>query len=115
MNDVHLLKTGANKGKRFYGVQTVSGDSERVRGWDLMTHGGFITYPHHDACGLCTYVTPRSGSKIWVYLDTMNSSSANRTSLFKDWDDIFMASVSMSVPDVPLGALVLQRGDTLYA
>ena len=34
-------------------------------------------------------------------------------SLFKDWDGIFMDSTSMSAPDVPLGALVLQRGDTL--
>lgn len=113
MNATHLKKTEENEGRFYFGVQAVSGDSEKVRGWDLMTHGGFVTYGHHDADGLCTYVTPRSGSKIWVYLDTANSTSADRAKLFEDWDGVFSSSTEMEVTKVPMGALLLRKGDTL--
>jgi len=33
--------------------------------WDLFTHAGFLTYPHHDAAGFCTYVFVREGCKMW--------------------------------------------------
>ncbi|KAF8435844.1 hypothetical protein L210DRAFT_3648501 [Boletus edulis BED1] len=113
MNVAHLSKTGINSGKSYFGVQTMLGDAERVRGWDLMTHGGFLTHAHHDACGLCTFTSVRSGSKIWVYLGTPGDSGVGRESLFKAWDALFLDALKMTLPDVPLGALVLRKGDTL--
>lgn len=113
MNDVHLPKTGDNSAKAYYGVQGILGDTERVRGWDLITHGGFLTYGHHDACGLCTYTTPRSGSKIWVYLGTLDEDEKDLESLFEAWDRLFAEGLEMRLPDVPVGALVLRKGDTL--
>jgi hypothetical protein len=113
MNVCHLPKTGGNSEKNLMGVQTVTGDSEKVRGWDLLTHGGFLTYPHHDACGLATYVTVRSGKKIWAYLDTPNGSTQSRQALFKDWDKIFVSTIELKVPDGKMGTVVLGEGDTL--
>lgn len=116
MNSTHLPKTGKNEHKKYYGVQIISGDSERVRGWDLMTHGGFVTYPHHDASGLCTYVTVRSGTKIWAYIDTESNVSTGKAALYSEWDALFRKSSGTEVPpEVPMGTLLLSRGDTLYA
>jgi hypothetical protein len=34
--------------------------------WELHTHGSFLSYPHHDAAGLCTYVYVKLGAKLWA-------------------------------------------------
>lgn len=112
MNDCHVPAAGDNREKQFYGVQSILGDSERLRGWDLMTHGGFLTYPHHDAGGLCTYVTVRSGSKIWAYIGNRKSSPSTRQALFKEWDSMF-STFETSFGKYQLGAVVLECGDTL--
>ena len=36
--------------------------------WDLLTHGGFHTWPHHDASGMATWILMRTGCKIWCPL-----------------------------------------------
>jgi hypothetical protein len=113
MNNSHLPKTGKNKDKAYYGVQMISGDAEKVRGWDLMTHGGFVTYPHHDASGLCTYITVRSGTKIWAYFGTPTDTPKGTAALYSKWDKLFLASVGSKAPEVPVGTLLLARGDTL--
>ena len=38
------------------------------QGWRLVTHPGFLTMPHHDCCGMCTYVIGNSGAKIWAVM-----------------------------------------------
>ena len=38
------------------------------RSWGLAHHAGILTYPHHDAEGMCTYVVPMSGAKDWVVI-----------------------------------------------
>jgi len=40
-------------------------DLAKLVHWDLVTMGGFYTYPHHDANGYCTWVSVRCGAKIW--------------------------------------------------
>ncbi|KAI5985437.1 hypothetical protein F5J12DRAFT_898994 [Pisolithus orientalis] len=114
MNDVYLPHSGKNTGKSYYGMQAVLGDVERLHGWDLLMHGGFIMYPHHDAAGLCTYITVQSGSKIWGYFDTPGSQDASRENLFKAWDDIFADNVNLKFHKYPLRTIHLQCGDTLY-
>lgn len=113
MNNCHLPREEPNDGKPFFGAKVITGDTELVRGWDLLTHGGFLTYPHHDPCGLATYVTLRSGTKIWGFLDTVGSSSTSRESLLADWDNMARRTMSVGVPNAPLGTVVLRRGDTL--
>ncbi|KAG9311146.1 hypothetical protein JVU11DRAFT_8209 [Chiua virens] len=115
MNATHLAKTGENKSKKYFGVQTISGDSERVRGWDIMTHGGFLTHAHVDTCGLCTYITVRSGSKIWIYADAdKDDKVTTRKGLFARWDRLLVFREGQCAPDgFTLGGVLLQRGDTL--
>lgn len=36
--------------------------------WLLLHHAGFVTYPHHDANGLMTYVIPEDGWKFWAIM-----------------------------------------------
>ncbi|KAG1761763.1 hypothetical protein EV702DRAFT_1206970 [Suillus placidus] len=37
-----------------------------VKGWALLHHAGFLTYPHHDAEGSLTWVRMEVGIKFWV-------------------------------------------------
>lgn len=37
-----------------------------VKGWGLLHHAGFLTYPHHDAEGSLTWVRMEFGIKFWV-------------------------------------------------
>ena len=114
MNDCYLEAAGKNGGKEFIGPQLMLHDSWRMAGWDLLTHGGFLTYPHHDASGLCTYVTIRSGSKIWCYLDVPGSASMSRDALFRAWDGLFADNIGLEFTRrARPGTIVLERGDTL--
>lgn len=36
------------------------------QGWKLVTHPGYVTIPHHDCCGMGTYVIGNVGSKVWA-------------------------------------------------
>ncbi|KAI6139410.1 hypothetical protein BKA82DRAFT_4020172 [Pisolithus tinctorius] len=56
---------------------------------------GFITYPHHNVAGLCTYITIQSGSKVWGYFNTPGSQDVSRENLFKAWDDIFADNINL--------------------
>ncbi|KAL4062717.1 hypothetical protein V8B97DRAFT_1877570 [Scleroderma yunnanense] len=113
MNDCYLPDTSKNCDKCYYGVQAILGDTERLQGWDLLTHGGFLTYPHHNAGSLCTYVTVRSGSKIWGYFDTPGSDIARWDDLFKAWDNIFQDNIALTFKKCNLGTILLEQGDTL--
>lgn len=76
-------------------------------------HSGFLTVACHNAWGLCTHTSVRSGSKVWVHIDIPGKASANQKSMFEAWDMLFMEVLEMYLLDVPFGARVLQMGDTL--
>ncbi|KAL4061811.1 hypothetical protein J3A83DRAFT_4197074 [Scleroderma citrinum] len=109
MNDCYLPDTSKNCDKCYYGVQAILGDTERLQGWDLLMHGGFLTYPHHNAGSLCTYVTVRSGSKIWGYFDTPGSDIARWDDLFKAWDNIFQDNIALTFKKCNLGTILLEQ------
>ncbi|KAJ8690928.1 hypothetical protein PTI98_010546 [Pleurotus ostreatus] len=46
----------------------ISWDMLALNEWKLVTSAGFLTHPHHDAGGLSTWVTMKSGMKIWGIL-----------------------------------------------
>ena len=60
-------KPNANLDDRFLGPKVILYDMWRAQGWDILTHGGFITYFHHNASGLLTFVFHCLGCKIWAY------------------------------------------------
>lgn len=48
------------------GMHTYSVDTLTNARWDLFTHTGFHTWPHHDASGMSTWVRIRAGCKVWA-------------------------------------------------
>lgn len=60
------------------GPQAILFDCWRLKSWHLITHGGFFSHRHHDAGGLCTWMTIRSGLKIWGYLNVRVGSSVKQ-------------------------------------
>ena len=84
------------------------------QGWDIITHGGFLTYFHHDASGAVTFVTPRSGKKIWGIVKVKgNYSPDNRVDLFEEFDDILDESSTPSEERFEMGTVLLKEGDML--
>jgi len=66
-----------------FSIFSISWDNWRYSIWDLFTHGGFLTYVHHDGAGLCTYVFIRSGCKIWgVHRPKVTEKDNTRHSIF---------------------------------
>ena len=47
------------------GPQVTVLDTWKAQHWDLFTHPGFLTYPHHDGAGNATFTFMRYGCKIW--------------------------------------------------
>lgn len=53
-------------------IDNVPPDVWRTRLWILLHHAAFVTYPHHDANGLTTYILPEDGWKFWGILEPKN-------------------------------------------
>ena len=90
------------------GPQTILYDTWRSQGWDLLSHGGFVTYPHHDASGLCTYVFVRSGAKLWGFFHPKVNGS--REERFGVYDSILHPTAMRWMDEPTLGYLLLERG-----
>ena len=86
----------------------------RAQGWDIITHGGFVTYFHHDVSGAVTFVTPRSGEKIWGIIKVKGKHSLdNRADLFEDFDAILNEDAPPSEDRFVMGTVLLEEGDML--
>lgn len=53
------------------GAHYVPHDSWRMMNWNLLTMSGFVTYPHHDAGGLGSFMSVRDGAKIWTVYEPL--------------------------------------------
>jgi hypothetical protein len=51
------------------GPQVIRMDTLTMLRWNLMCHGGYVTYPHKDANGLCTWIYAHVGVKVWAILE----------------------------------------------
>jgi hypothetical protein len=116
--DTTLKKTKKEKARAepnpdFLGPQVMLYDAWRGQGWALLSHGGFVTYPHHDASGLCTYVYPRSGCKLWGYFHpSVMEANQNRETLFKVFDTL-PGALEGTFKEEQLGTILLEEGDIL--
>lgn len=61
-------------------------DVARARCWHLFHGPLFHTYPHHDAGGLATWTTVRSGYKLWIVI--VPNGYLNAKSLQKHMKDL---------------------------
>lgn len=96
----------------YVGPRYMNFDMWRLQGWELHTHGGFLTYPHHDAAGLCTYVYPRSGAKIWMFIRPYLANYSSHEQLFQDQDKLGIFSRFRSVGQ--MGTILLEPGHVLW-
>jgi len=101
--------------KSHQGPQVILYDMWRGQGWDIITHGGFLTYPHHDVSGAVTFITPRSGEKMWGIIKVKGEYSPdNRVDLFEEFDAILDENSTPSEDRFVMGTILLEEGDMLY-
>ena len=61
--------------------------NKKMSRWALLTHAGFVTYPHKDADGVCTWVYAHQGVKIWGILKpTCETTRCSKEDLFQAHD-----------------------------
>jgi len=103
-------KQPAERARR--GIQAMHFDTWISRGWDVMTHGLFLTYPHHDASGLLTFSYVRSGVKIWCYIDLEDIDQSDQAAVLKAWTEYYSQPMACESYNrgVRLGTLVLEEG-----
>src|SRR5258705_88146 len=96
------------------GPQVILYDMWRGQGWDIITHGGFLTYFHHDVSGAVTFITPRSGEKMWGIIKVKGEHSPdNRVDLFEEFDSILDETSVPSGDRFVMGTILLEEGDML--
>jgi hypothetical protein len=101
--------------KSHQGPQVILYDMWRGQGWDIITHGGFLTYFHHDVLGVVTFVTPRLGEKMWGIIKVKEEySSDNRVDLFKEFNAILDENSTPFEDRFVMGTILLEEGDMLY-
>lgn len=84
--------------------------------WELFTHAGFHTYPHHDASGFGTYSYVRHGCKIWGIVRPRIDPKIHRTrqSVFNIMRTMLRPSPSLHYREVSdIFNLFLLEGDVL--
>ena len=73
-------------------------DFVRSRSWNLLTHGGFLTYAHHNTDGQMTWTAYHSGAKLWVFINPKDMSKyKTKEALFQLYNKLL--SDNDEVPD----------------
>jgi hypothetical protein len=107
------IPTGALD-KSQQGPQVILYDMWRGQGWDIISHGGFLTYPHHDVSGEVTFLTPCSGAKMWGIIKVKGDRTPdNRLDLFEEFDAMLDESSTPSEERFVMGSILLEEGDML--
>jgi hypothetical protein len=111
-------------GKDTIGGRIQLSDQVDSGSWVIATHGGFLTPPHHDAEGLCTFMIVSCGAKIWAILDPDSIPRAKeagdkgahrqtREGLWVEMDKIFEPETNQEGLDHVTSTIVLEPGDVL--
>ena len=86
-----------------------------LQGWRLLKHSRYITFPHHDCCGLCTYVVENAGAKLWVI---MCLKKAKYPILLQELIEMFQTATSPSAEgkysNADIATVCLKEGDVMY-
>ena len=97
------------------GPKAILYDVIRAKSWDLLMHAGFATYTHHDADGQMTWVTCRSGAKLWFIIHPEASEERKQKTikeLFAPYDTLLPDSGE--VPnDFEVSVVLLEPGQIL--
>jgi hypothetical protein len=100
------------------GPLVTSIDCIKLSHWDLLTMGGFYTFPHHDANGYCTWVSAHDGAKIWgirhfkpSVLEQQYSSSIKDTKQLHD--NVISGEEPVSTDETDIYVYVVKPGSVL--
>ena len=86
----------------------------RSQTWDIATHAGFVTYTHHNASGLDTFIFTRSGTKIWTIIRIQPECEPKTIAqLFKIYDRL-LAEPATIPAEMEAATVVLEEGQVLY-
>jgi hypothetical protein len=105
------------KEQSLLGPQTVRMDSMTMLRWCLMAHGTFVTYPHKDANGLCTWIYAHVGVKIWAILEPVYTfpSHDSRESQFELHGRMMHAPIVWEYEEVSkMYTAFLEPGDMMF-
>ena len=83
--------------------------------WNLLTHPGFVTYPHKDANDLCTWIYAHQGVKVWGILrPTYNAEKGSKEDVFKAHDAMVRPPADLSWDnESEMYTIFLAAGDLL--
>ncbi|KIK80752.1 hypothetical protein PAXRUDRAFT_157858 [Paxillus rubicundulus Ve08.2h10] len=83
--------------------------------WDIFTHAGFLTYPHHNASRLATYSYICSGAKIWAYMHLDKVDEHDQKDIFAKWFNYYHDTMVTETYDqnVKVGTVFLEKGAVL--
>lgn len=98
------------------GVFTATWDAWKSYVWDLFTHAGFYTGPHHDGSGMGTWIWIRTGCKIWSPLRPKLPDVANicRNDLYNVMRECLLAPPSTSYQEhADTFSIFVLEGDVL--
>ncbi|KAG9309164.1 hypothetical protein JVU11DRAFT_10875 [Chiua virens] len=85
------------------------------QGWRLVTHPGFVTFPHHDCCGLCTYIVGNSGAKIWgIIRPKRNLCPTSCENLKTAFDQAAWPSQGKFFSNADVATVCLEEGDVMF-
>jgi hypothetical protein len=100
--------------KTFQGPQVILYNMWRAQGWDIITHGGAVTYVHHNVSGFITYVYPQSGAKLWGIIHVKKDIKlTTRDDLFQSFDMILDKSWTSIRTIAEICTILLKEGDLL--
>ncbi|KAG9310697.1 hypothetical protein JVU11DRAFT_9291 [Chiua virens] len=90
-------------------------DGLNSTGWDLITHAGFLTYPHHDAAGYLTFSFMRGGGKFWGYIILKDVDHQDQRAVIDAWDRYYTQPLAAETVDrgVEVGTVVLEEDAVL--
>jgi len=94
--------------------ETVRAANWSAPGWRLVTHPGFLTWPHFDCCGFATYVVAEEGCKLW---GVMRPRAEECNSEWKKVPELYQ-KIQVTGQDgrypCDMEVIVLERGDVLW-
>ncbi|KAF8134211.1 hypothetical protein EV363DRAFT_1160900 [Boletus edulis] len=97
------------------GPKVIRSPTWSSQGWRLITHPGYVTLPHHDCCGMCTYVVGNAGAKVWA---TMRPKRGKCPSSLQGLVEAFTIATTLSeqgtFPDADIATVCLEEGDMLF-
>ncbi|KAG6372929.1 hypothetical protein JVT61DRAFT_6963 [Boletus reticuloceps] len=85
------------------------------QGWRLMSHPEFVTFPHYNRCGVCTYVIGNDGAKIWAVIRPKQGLSPKS---LEGLSQVLVTAALLSpkdhFSDADIAMVCLERGDTMF-